>query len=85
MDDTISRIIDREGDVFSYALKTQKQKYAFLMSEGMKLDDARFAHWRQIELAFYRFLYAADKRRKDILADRLSDRGTSESPGTGRS
>ena len=83
MDEAIQHIITDGGDDFSFALKTESQKFAFLMGEGIKQDDARYGQFRKIELAFYKFLSAAEKRRKEILADRLPDRRTSESDRMG--
>ena len=83
MDETIQCIIDEEGDMFSYALKTESQKFALLMGEGIGQGDDRHCQFRKFELEFYKYLAAAEKRRKTLLADRLSDRRTSESDRTG--
>jgi hypothetical protein len=70
------RIADaiREDDKFSYSLKTENQKFAFLMSSGVSPENPKFAQWRKIELALYEFLGVAQAKRKKILADRLPDR-----------
>ena len=70
------RIADaiREDDSFSYSLKTENQKFAFLMSSGVSPENPKFAQWRKIELALYEFLGVAQAKRKKILADRLPDR-----------
>ena len=63
-----------ETDKFAYALKTGNQKFAFLMGEGFSPQHEDFALWRKFELALYHYLGTADTKRKQILADRLSDR-----------
>ena len=47
---------------------------AFLMGEGFSPQHEDFALWRKFELALYHYLGTADTKRKQILADRLSDR-----------
>ena len=66
--------VTSETDSFGFALKTNPQKFAFLMSAGVSPQNPNFKTWRAMELALYRYLYAADNKRKKILADRLSDR-----------
>ena len=72
--------ITREDDDFSYCLnhltnpKTQSQRFGFLMSTGVSPQSDRFPQWRKIELALYDYLGTACAKRKQILADRLTDR-----------
>jgi hypothetical protein len=66
--------ITREDDDFSYCLKTQSQRFGFLMSTGVSPQSDRFPQWRKIELALYDYLGTACAKRKKILADRLTDR-----------
>ena len=63
--------IAREDDDFSYCLKTQSQRFGFLMSTGVSPQSDRFPQWRKIELALYDYLGTACAKRKQILADRL--------------
>ena len=70
--------ITRKDDDFSYCLKTQSQRFGFLMSTGVSPQSDRFPQWRKIELALYDYLGTACAKRKQILTDRLTDR-----PGQG--
>jgi hypothetical protein len=73
MNDRISAAIS-QNDNFGYALKTNNQRFAILMSAGVSPQSDDFAAWRELELALYHFLGTADTKRKQILADRLTDR-----------
>ena len=54
--------VTSETDSFGFALKTNPQKFAFLMSAGVSPQNPNFKTWRAMEL--YRYLYAADNKRK---------------------
>ena len=87
MDAEIAKTLADGGDPFSYASKTDNEKFGFLMGVGMHSDEdsENFAQWRAIELAFYRYPVAAEKSRRSLLsADRRTpDRRASISLGDG--